>query len=534
MKKKTIATSVLAIAMCSCLAIGGTYALFTSESDVNIAVTSGKVDVVALASDLKTYSVEYTEGGTVRDESGATYAYVEQSAGTFKNGGTAALENGNEITLNRITPGDKATFTITVTNYSNVAVQYRTSIVVVSDNGLYSGLNVTMGGAAVNGISAWQTLAAPAEGSAVVDTYACSIELPVNAGNVYQDKACSIAFTVEAVQGNAATSNDIIIATPDNVQNYLDGEFGSIDGKTILLAPGNYGAIDFGRATKYAGSHTQYYIGGVAADKEKTFEEFCAIKNSTTWSASAYYVRNMSNVTIKAVEGATVTVAGLTASSGHYYGTVYDYVLDKAYTSGSAYYLSQNFSNIAFEGINFTAKVEFATSSADTVIDGVSFKNCSFTTGSTASGNQALRYYNEGNNGNVKNLTVENCSFTNCFQGVYTQKINGITVKNSTFNTTGHNAIAVQSDSGAVNHKAVVITGNTFTNIGDRIIRFGTVGGDTQIKIQNNTATNSGDGNGEVIKAQSLAEGVTYDIAGNNWGAGTTVANPEFVDQEQE
>ena len=239
----------------------------------------------------------------------------------------------------------------------------------------------------------------------------------------------------------------------------------------------------------------------------------------------------MSNVTIKAAPDATVTVAGLTGGSGHVYGECYDYVLDKAYTSGSAYYLTQNWSNISIEGITFTAPVDISSSLGTTVIDGVAFKNCAFNINNTASGNQALRYYNENNDGRVKNLTVDGCSFKNCFQGVYTQKINGVTVINSSFDTTAHNAIAVQSSSEPVNHKAVVITGNTFANIGDRIIRFGDVGADTQITIKNNTATNSGDSGGQVIKAQSLAAGVTYDISGNNWGEGKTVANTELRDR---
>lgn len=322
-----------------------------------------------------------------------------------------------------------------------------------------------------------------------------------------------------------------IVANSANLQAYIDGEFGSIDGKTIVLESGDYDKIELGRATKFAGSNTQYYIGNVAEENEKTFDEFYAIKTSGSWSASANYVRNINDVTFKAADGATVNVDGLIASSGHYYGTVYDYVLDKAYTSGSAYYLTHKFSNIAFEGINFTAKTEISTSSATTVIDGVKFKNCSFETGDIATANgQGLRYYNESNNGNVKNLTVENCTFKNCYQSIYTQKINGITVTGCSFDTTGHNAIAIQSGSEAINHKAVVITGNTFANIGDRIIRFGDVGADTQITIRDNTATDSGDDSGEVMKAQSLAEGVTYDIGDNDWGEGKTVSNPELQD----
>lgn len=327
-------------------------------------------------------------------------------------------------------------------------------------------------------------------------------------------------------------NGDVWTVTPDNAQFTLDGAYGSIDGKTIILSEGEYPQLEFGRATKYSGSNTGYFIGGINEENEKTFDEFYVIKNSGTWSASAYYMRNISNVTLKAVEGADVTIHGLFASSGHVYGEVYDYVLDKAYTSGSAYYLSQNISNITFENIKFDSKVEFSTSSADTIIDGVKFKNCSFTTGGTASTNgQGLRYYNEANNGKVKNLTVEGCSFNSCYQGIYTQKINGITVTGSSFNATGHNAIAVQSGSEAVNHKAVIITGNKFSNIGDRIIRFGDVASDTQITIKNNTATDSGDSSGQIMKAQSLEKGVTYDISGNNWGEGKTVANLELADR---
>ena len=327
-----------------------------------------------------------------------------------------------------------------------------------------------------------------------------------------------------------AYSGSTIPVNPSNIQGFLDGKYGSIDGKTLVLSAGTYGKLELGRATKYAGSNTDYYIGGVSEDNTKTFDEYVTIKNSGTWSASAYYVRNMSNVTLKAADGAAVSVAGLIGSSGHVYGNVYDYVLDKAYTSGSAYYLTQNWKNITIEGITFTSKVDISSSLGTTEIDGVTFKNCTFNIGSTASGNQALRYYNENNNGKVKNLTVDSCKFNTCYQGVYTQKINGVTVKNCTFNTTGHNAIAVQSGSEAVNHKAVVITDNTFANICDRIIRVGDVGADTQITIQNNTATNSGDSSGQVIKAQSLAEGVTYNISGNNWGEGKTVANTELAD----
>ena len=47
--KKSIVTSVLVIALCFSVIAGATFALFTSESKVNVAVTSGNVEVVATA-----------------------------------------------------------------------------------------------------------------------------------------------------------------------------------------------------------------------------------------------------------------------------------------------------------------------------------------------------------------------------------------------------------------------------------------------------------------------------------------------------
>ena len=518
--KRALLSSVMAIVLCLAMLIGTTFAWFTDSASTAVnKIQAGTLDVQLLdesgnsleGQTLSWQKAEGAENEEVLWEPGCTY---NLQSFKIKNNGNLALKY--KIAISGI-DGDAElldAIDFTVTGVDGVATA-----------------------AALNGFEG--KLAA----NSMTDAITISGHMKESAGNEYQGKFIDgIGITVVATQDTVeydsnnntydANANDsVILANPANVQNYLDGEFGSIDGKTIILGAGNYGKLELGRATKYAGSNTDYYIGGIAEENKKTYEEFVAIKTSGQWSASANYVRNMSNVTIQAAKGATVTVAGLTGGSGHVYGNCYDYVLDKAYTSGSAYYLTQNWSNITIEGITFTAPVDISSSLQTTVIDGVAFKNCAFNIGNTASGNQALRYYNENNDGNVKNLTVASCSFNTCFQGVYTQKINGVTVMNSSFDTTAHNAIAIQSGSGAVNHKAVVITGNTFANIGDRIIRFGDVGADTQITIKNNTATNSGDSSGQVIKAQSLAEGVTYDISGNNWGEGKTVANTELQDR---
>ena len=45
-RKNFIVSSILTIAMCVSMIVGSTFALFTSESKVNIAVSSGKVEVI--------------------------------------------------------------------------------------------------------------------------------------------------------------------------------------------------------------------------------------------------------------------------------------------------------------------------------------------------------------------------------------------------------------------------------------------------------------------------------------------------------
>ena len=337
--------------------------------------------------------------------------------------------------------------------------------------------------------------------------------------------AVMLPVTAMAEDGDPTCVNGVWQnVTSANVQDVLDGRYGSIDNTTIVLTADTYGRLELGRATKYPGSNTQYMVGGFdesAANYQKfnTAEDLKTYEEDNHWSPNCHYIRSMSNVTIKAAAGAEVKVAGLFASSGHIYQNSTDYVLDKAVQGGMhTYYLAQKMSNITIEGITFTAKTDINTSIPETTINGFTFKNCTFNIGSTADGNQAIRYYNENNNGNLTDLTVENCKFKDCYQGVYTGKIKNVTVKNSTFDTTGHNAIAIQSADEAVNHGNVVITGNTFKNVGDRIIRFNNVGEDTTITISNNTSTNSGDASGEIIKATSRPESVQVTMSGNTWG----------------
>ena len=242
-KSSIIIASLASIAVAGSLIAGSTYALFTSESKTNIAVTSGKVKVTAVVKDLLTYTGDDLTGDSAADEDKIKLStdYGLEN-GYFKNGGTATYndENGT-LTLDKMTPGDKVTFTIDVTNESTVNVKYRTVLKAEADNDLFDGLKVTIDGTSYDGSEVASVYSNLFPGSDP-DNIKVSIELPSDADDTYQDKSCSIVSTVEAIQGNAhlggedvtnesnlkeaisegkavSFSNDIELASPVDVSN---------------------------------------------------------------------------------------------------------------------------------------------------------------------------------------------------------------------------------------------------------------------------------------------------------------------------
>lgn len=197
MKKKLIFGSALGIIMCSSLIAGATMALFTSESKVNIAVTSGKVDVSAEAKEVTTYTNgEVTENGT------------------FDNEGTAVIDDSGKLVLSGITPGDKAVVKLEITNSSSVAYKQRISLSSTLDAELMDQLIV---GVSEDNqsytyysdyVTAWEK-GEPVE-EPVTTTMYLSIELPAYVGDDWQGKEGEIALAVEAVQGNADVSDTAV------------------------------------------------------------------------------------------------------------------------------------------------------------------------------------------------------------------------------------------------------------------------------------------------------------------------------------
>ena len=217
-RKNFIVCSILAIAMCVSMIAGATFALFTSESKVNIAVTSGKVDVKA--------SVENFEYKTLTQD----WTVVNDSKTEFDGLGGSAVLEGDVLTLDKIVPGDAVKFDVKITNNSNVTAKYRTAVRNLSDDlTLFNALDVSVNDEdfSFSKISSWAVLDPSVSD---VETISVIIELPEKAeGQELMGKTSTILVSVEAIQGNAETSDDALAGTFNEFVNAINS------GKPVTL-----------------------------------------------------------------------------------------------------------------------------------------------------------------------------------------------------------------------------------------------------------------------------------------------------------
>ena len=296
MKKKVLFTSILTIVLCLSLISGATLALFTNKSEVNIAVTSARVKMLASIENFTLYSVEAKTGGSIVDERGGTYEYVERADDKFFNGGSATL-NGSTITLDKVTPGDKIAFGLKGTNESNVTIKYRYIIECAGDVELMKGLIVYVNGVAYPALksytSAWTTL----EVDGIVSDVEIAVELPVKAGNEYQEKTTSINVSIEAVQGNAiAEDAPTVIYYDENGESYYALV---MDEAGFLKAIATGGRIELGANIALSGESTV-----LSKDAKINL-------NGYTLSATRPYNESNDNANaVLAVSGASLEIIG--------------------------------------------------------------------------------------------------------------------------------------------------------------------------------------------------------------------------------
>lgn len=188
--------------------IGGTLAYFTSADTQTVHIEAGQVKVGLAASDAvySSFGVVMTQTAEI-DGHDVTY---------FENGGYAYLE-GNELVLNRITPGDKVSLKLVFSNYSNVDAKYaiypqfKEESTGFENNPdldyatakLSQGLVFSLSNEAQVAYGGELIPIAPGSEDVVHEV---SIELPADAGNEYQGATSKIVFTTYATQANAPVS----------------------------------------------------------------------------------------------------------------------------------------------------------------------------------------------------------------------------------------------------------------------------------------------------------------------------------------
>ncbi len=408
MKKRVLLTSLLTIALCFSLMFGATYALFTSESKVNIAVTSGKVEVEASVEGLKTYSMG-----------------VEQAAGVFENGGTAVY-NAGVLKLDKMTPGDKVEFDINIVNSSNITIQYRAKWNITGE--LQNALKTTADGQELSDID-WTVWAAPATAAEKVKTIKVVVELPIETGNEFQNKAAEIEFAVEAVQGNAV--NLILV----------DGTAYDTVEEAIAVAAPN-GTIQFAGEIELEGAAGTSQVADLQGITFEGIEEatlvFVNVPGSNSTGTCSFANINLRNVT----------------------------VVDETFYTGENGENAWEFTYLEFCGTNKFENVEFTDGIF--VDGGVStFENCSFKGHNndsssygnvtmygawvysgeatfidcTFDGTRGLKVADQYAGSDVEKVLVEGCKFGPLSEkpGIAVDNRNGaleLTIKNSEFNST--------------------------------------------------------------------------------------------------
>ena len=202
MKRRILLSSIAIIMLCLCVIGGSTFALFTHSTDVNVSVVAGKVEVKAAIDD---DSLEGTSIGVAatKDANGVVH---------FANGGTATL-NGENLVLNKITPGDFVNVTVSGTNTSNVAIRYRYVVKLVNDSVLASALTVKVDGvkcvlSADKEYYASEWILLPTKTTEDIGSVEISVGLDAAVGNAdsdgnsYHGQTVNVSVVLEAIQGN--------------------------------------------------------------------------------------------------------------------------------------------------------------------------------------------------------------------------------------------------------------------------------------------------------------------------------------------
>ena len=545
--KRALLTSVMALVMCVVMLVGTTFAWFTDTASTGVnKIQAGNLDI-ELAYKNSTTSGEFKKA----DKSTPVFdnnplwepGHVEYVVLKIRNAGSLALKYKLGINI----AGETGS-----TNVYGDPFKLSDSIKFAVIDGDKSTLGrddlvaaATDSKLIKDGYTSVDTPLYPAgtEGKDAEKTVTLVVWMPTGVGNEANHKTgvdaptIDLGIKVDATQYTYEKDSIddqydkdagyLVQVNSENIQDYLDGKYGSIDGMTLVLAAGEYGTLELGRATKYPGSNTKYYRDGAESTPDAIKQDIANHPNGG--AGKREYVRSMSNVTLKAADGATVTINGLVAFGGQVNSTKWysrDFVADRDMSATEnnniCYWIGQRWSNITFKGLTFTGGVNIeAYGNKDTLIDNVRFDNCKFNIANNADATYCIRLNVDGNIAKANNLVVTKCDFANGLIAVLTDGMPNVTVTDSTFSGLKGNVISPLMEGGVPGYGRITVTGNTFKNLssdsGRVILRMGHVGAGAVFTIKNNTAT-EGITLANSIKVNKLADsGITYDISGNTW-----------------
>lgn len=194
-KRSVIITAILAMIMCASLVAGATFALFTSSSSVNIAITSANVEVTADVAVTKTW----------HENNGA------EAEGLYDTGKAEVTKENSQVklTLSNFVPTDGVKLAVKLTNESTVKIKYRVMLLADRTAGteLLDELNIDMNGMEFRGYTL-ATEYVELEAGASIDDIPVTIVFPKEATGG-KNITCNLVIKVEAQQGNAVATNDV-------------------------------------------------------------------------------------------------------------------------------------------------------------------------------------------------------------------------------------------------------------------------------------------------------------------------------------
>ncbi len=398
--KKVILSSILSLVLCLSLIAGGTFALFTSTTKTNIAVTSGNVEVVAWLDDIETSTF-----GTAQAEN------------TFELGGTATYDStANKLTVDKIAPGDRVDLNVYIENKSNISVKYRVKVAFAGELQDALVASITLPG---DKTATVLTAADVATGWNIFDetnkvVLPMSVELPYGVGNDYMNKSAEIIVTVEAVQANAT---ELVMIENTKYASLDDAIAAAEDGATIGLS----GVFTLPTDDSLKGRTLTF----------KSIEDSVA-------------VFNMKKVaTGQSTSGAALTFDGVDLvfdNNADYMGIQHSaaVIYNNCTITGKQFMYADTVAFNKCELVNYTDYCVWTYGTDAT------FTDCTFTTGG-----KAIYVYNEGTTDDT--VTVTNCTFNS----------NGQTATDKAAVETGINTLDVEA---AANSKHTLVINNSTAN----------------------------------------------------------------------